>query len=175
MNRSMPGLPVHHQLPEFTQSRVHRVSDAIQPSHPLSCPSPPALKPSQHQSLFQWVNSSHEVAKVLECQLQHHSLQRNPRADLLQNGLVGSPCSPKDSQEYSTKQPLDHWRNDKEIKNTYRQMKMKTWWSKTYGYSKGVVAYLRKPEKRQINCLMLHLKWVEKEKQNSRLVEGNKS
>ena len=69
MNRSMPGLPVHHQLPEFTQTHVHRVSDAIQPSHPLSSPSPPASNPSQHQSLFQWVNSSPEVAKVLEFQL----------------------------------------------------------------------------------------------------------
>ena len=69
MNRSTPGLPVHHQLPEFTQTHVHHVSDAIQPSHPLSSPSPPAPNPSQHQSLFQWVNSSHEVAKVLEFQL----------------------------------------------------------------------------------------------------------
>ena len=69
MNRSTPGLPVHHQLPEFTQTHVHGVSDAIQPSHPLSSPSPPAPNPSQHQSLFQWVNSSHEVAKVLEFQL----------------------------------------------------------------------------------------------------------
>ena len=66
MNRSTPGLPVYHQLPEFTQTHVHRVHDAIQPSHPLSSPSPPAPNPSQHQSLFQWVNSSHEVAKVLE-------------------------------------------------------------------------------------------------------------
>ena len=82
MNRSMPGLPVHHKLPEFTQTQVHRVSDAIQPSHPLASPSPPALNPSQHQSLFQWVSSSHEVAKILEFQLQRHSLQRNPRADL---------------------------------------------------------------------------------------------
>ena len=72
----------------------HRVSDAIQPSHPLSSPSPPAPNPSHHQSLFQWVNSSHEVAKVLEFQLQHHSFQRNPRDDLLQNGLVGSPRQP---------------------------------------------------------------------------------
>ena len=69
MNRSTPGLPVHHQLPEFTQTHVHQVSDAIQPSHPLSSLSPPAPNPSQHQSLFQWVNSSHEVAKVLEFQL----------------------------------------------------------------------------------------------------------
>ena len=69
MNPSTPGLPVHHQLPEFTQTHVHRGSDAIQPSHPLSSPSPPAPNPSQHQSLFRWVNSLHEVAKVLEFQL----------------------------------------------------------------------------------------------------------
>ena len=68
MNHSTPGLPVPHQLPEFTQTHVHRVNDAIQPSHPLSSPSPPAPNPSQHQCLFQWVNSSHEVAKVLEFQ-----------------------------------------------------------------------------------------------------------
>ena len=69
MNCSTPGLPVHHQLPDFTQTHVHRVSDAIQPSHPLSSPSPPAPNPSRHQSLFQWVNSSYKVAKVLEFQL----------------------------------------------------------------------------------------------------------
>ena len=69
MNCSPPGLPVHHQLPEFTQTHIHQVGDAIQPSHPLSSPSPTALNPSQHQSLFQWVYSSHEVAKVLEFQL----------------------------------------------------------------------------------------------------------
>ena len=65
MNHSTPGLPVHHQLPDFTQTHIHQVGDAIQPSHPLSSPSPPAPNPSQHQGLFQWVNSSHEVAKVL--------------------------------------------------------------------------------------------------------------
>ena len=69
MNCCTPGLPVHHQLPEFTQTHVHWVSDAIQPTHPLSSPSPPAPSPSQHQGLFQWINSSHEVAKVLEFQL----------------------------------------------------------------------------------------------------------
>ena len=69
MNWSTPGLPVHHQLPEFTQTHIHRVSDAIQPSHPLLSPSPLAPNTSQHQSLFQWVNSSHEVAKGLEFQL----------------------------------------------------------------------------------------------------------
>ena len=69
MNCGMPGLPVYHQFPEFTQTHVQRVSDAIQPSHPLSSPSPPAPNPSQHQSFFQTVNFSHEVAKVLEFQL----------------------------------------------------------------------------------------------------------
>ena len=101
MNRSTLGLPEHHQLPEFTQTHVHRVGNAIQLSHPLSSSSPPAPNPSQHQSLFQWVNSSHEVAKVLEFQLQHQSFPWTPRTDLLQNGLVGSPCSWRDSQESS--------------------------------------------------------------------------
>ena len=79
MSHSMPGLAVHHQLPEFTQTHVHWVGDAIQPSHSLSFPSPPASHPSQHQSLFQWVNSLHEMAKVLEFQLQHQSFQWTPR------------------------------------------------------------------------------------------------
>ena len=75
--------PPHHQLPEFTQTPVHGVSDAIQPSHPLSSPSPPASNPSQHQGLSQWVNSSHEVAKVQEFQPQHQSFQWTPRTGLL--------------------------------------------------------------------------------------------
>ena len=75
--------------------------DAIQPSHPLSSPSPPALNLTQHQGLFQQVSSSHQVAKILEFQLQHSSFQWTPRTDLLQNGLVGSPCSPRESQESS--------------------------------------------------------------------------
>ena len=79
MNHTMPGLPVHHQIPDFTQTHVHWVSDAIQPFHPLPSPSPPAPNPSQHQGLFQWVNFSHEVAKVLEFQLQHQSFQWTPR------------------------------------------------------------------------------------------------
>ena len=83
MNHTTPGLPVHHQLPEFTQTHAHRVGDAIQPAHPLSSPSPPAPNPYKHQGLFQWVNSSHEVAKVLEFQLQHQSFQWTPRTDLL--------------------------------------------------------------------------------------------
>ena len=91
MNCSIPGLPIHHQLPESTQTHVHWVGDAIQPSYPLSSPSPPALNLSQHQGLFRWVSSSHQVAKVLEFQLQHKSF----------HGLIGSPCSPRDSQESS--------------------------------------------------------------------------
>ena len=102
MNCSTPGLPVHHKLPEFTQTHAHWVSDAIQPSHPLLSSSPPAPNPSQHQGLFHWVNSSHEVAKGLEFHLQHQSFQWTPRTDLLQDGLVGSPCSLRDSQESST-------------------------------------------------------------------------
>ena len=69
--------------------------------HPLSSPSPPAFNLPQHQGLFQWVSSSHQVAKVLEFQLQHQSFQWTPRTDLLYDGLVGSPCSPRDSQESS--------------------------------------------------------------------------
>ena len=80
---STPGLPVHHQLLEFTQSHVHWVSDAIQPSHHLLSPSPPAFNLSQHQGLFKWVGSSHQVAKVLEFQLHHQSFQWTFRADFL--------------------------------------------------------------------------------------------
>ena len=83
MNHSTPGLPVHHQLPEFTQTHVHPVGDTIQPSHPLSSPSPPAPNPSQHQGLFQWVNSSHEVAKVLEFQFSISPSNEHP-------GLISS-------------------------------------------------------------------------------------
>ena len=77
MNHSTPSLPVRQQLPDFTQTHVHRVGDAIQPSHSPLSPSPPAPNLSQHQGLFQWVNSSPEVAKVLEFQLQHKSFQMN--------------------------------------------------------------------------------------------------
>ena len=101
MNCSTPGLPVYHQLLESTQTHVHQVDDAIQPSHPLSSPSPPALNLSQHQGLFKWVSSSHHMAKVLEFQLQHQSFQWTFRTDLLWDGLVGSPCTPRDSQESS--------------------------------------------------------------------------
>ena len=87
MNHSTPGLLVHHQLPEFTQTHVHQVGDAIKSSHPLSSPSTPAPNPSQHQSLFQWVNSSHKVAKVLEFQLQHQSFQWTPRTSFRMDGL----------------------------------------------------------------------------------------
>ena len=84
-----PWITAHQASLSITNSQsslkltVYWVGDAIQPSHPLSSPSPPTPNPSQHQSLFQWVNSSHEVAKVLDFQLQHHSFQRTPRTDLL--------------------------------------------------------------------------------------------
>ena len=100
MNRSTPGLPVQHQLLEFTQTHVHWVGDAIQPSHPLLSPSP-TLNLCSHQGLFKWVSSLHQVAKVLEFQLQCQFFQWTPRTDLLQDGLVWSPCSPRDSQESS--------------------------------------------------------------------------
>ena len=90
---------VMSELFEFTQTHVH--TDAIQPSHPLLTPSPSTFSLSQHQGLFKWVSSSHQVAKVLEFQLQHQSFQWIFRTDFLQEGLVGSPCSPRDSQESS--------------------------------------------------------------------------
>ena len=98
---SRPGLPVHCPLLEFTQTYVHWVGDAIQPSHPLSSPSPPTFNLSQNQGLFKWVSSSHQVAKVLEFELQHQSFQWIFRTNFLQDGLVGSPCCPRVSQESS--------------------------------------------------------------------------
>ena len=83
MDGNTPGLPVHYRLLEFTQTHVHWVGDAIQPSHPLSSPSPPTFNLSQHQGLFKWVSSSHEVATVLEFQLQHQSFQWIFRTDFL--------------------------------------------------------------------------------------------
>ena len=97
MDCSTPGLPVHHQLPEFTQTHVHWVSDAIS-SSVISFSS--CLQSFQHQGLL-WVSSSHQVAKVLEFQLQHQSFQWIFRTDFLSDGLVGSPCSPRNSQESS--------------------------------------------------------------------------
>ena len=98
MDCSMPGFPVHHQLLELTQTHVHWVGEAIQPSHPWSSPSP-TFNFSQNQGLFKWVSSLHQVAKVLEFQLQHQSFQRIFKTDFHQDGLVVSPCCPRDSQE----------------------------------------------------------------------------
>ena len=86
------------------QTHVHWVGDAILSSHPLLSPSLPALNLSQYQGLFKWDSSSHQEAKVLESQLKHHVFQWIPRTDFLQDGLVGSPCSPRDSQESSMPQ-----------------------------------------------------------------------
>ena len=89
MSHSTPGLPVHHQLPEFTQTHIHWVGDAIQPSHPLSSPPPPTFDLSQHQGLFQWVSSSHQVLQVLEFQLQHQSFQSMTMQDWFPLGWTG--------------------------------------------------------------------------------------
>ena len=101
MNRSTPSFPVHHHLPEFTQTRVHRVSDAIQPSHPLSSPLllppiPPSIRVFSNESTLhmRWPEYWSFSFSIIPS-------KKNPRADLLQNGLVGSPCSPRDSQESS--------------------------------------------------------------------------
>ena len=83
MDCSTPGFPVHHKLPELAQTQVHQVGDAIQPSHPLSSPSPPAFNLSHHQNLCQWVSSSHQVAKVLQLQLHHQSFRWIFRTDFL--------------------------------------------------------------------------------------------
>ena len=91
-----PGFPVHPQSQELAKTHVHQVGDAIQPYHPLSSPSPSAFYLSQHQGLFQWVNTLHQEAKILR--LQHQSFHWIFRTDVLQDGLVGSPCSPRDSQ-----------------------------------------------------------------------------
>ena len=103
MDCSTPGFPVLHHLLEVAQTHVHRVSEAIQPSHPLSYSSPPTFYISQHQGPFQWVSSSHQLAKVLEFQLQHQSFQWIFKTDFLWDGLVGAPCSPGDTQESSPK------------------------------------------------------------------------
>ena len=95
------AFPVHHQRPELTQTHVHWVSDTIPPFHPLLFPSPPDLNLSQHQGPFKWVSSSHQVAKVLEFQLQHQFFQWTFQTYFPKDGLVGSPCSPRDSQESS--------------------------------------------------------------------------
>ena len=100
MDCSMPGFPVLHHLLKLAQIHVHWLSDAIQPSHPLSSPSP-AFNLSQHQGLFQWVGSSHQMAKVLELQLQYQSFQWIFRDDFLYDWLIWFFFSPRDSQESS--------------------------------------------------------------------------
>ena len=100
MDCSTPGFLVLHYLPEFAQTHVGWISDAIQPSHLLPPPSP-ALNFPQHHSLFQWVSSSHQVAKVLKLQLQHQSFQWIFRIDFLLDWLVWSPCRPRDSPQSS--------------------------------------------------------------------------
>ena len=93
--------PCSSPTPGVHQTHVCWFGDAVQPSHPLLFPSAPTFNLSQHQGLFKWVSSSHQVAKVLEFQLQHQSFQWTPKTDLLQGGLVGSPCSPRNLKESS--------------------------------------------------------------------------
>ena len=102
VDHSTPGLPVHCQLLESTQTYENWVRDAIQPSHPSSSPSPPALILSQHLGLFKWVSPSHQVAKVLEFHLQHQSCQWIFRIDFLSDWLVWSPWCPRDTQKSSS-------------------------------------------------------------------------
>ena len=108
MDWSMPDFPVHHQPPEPAQTHAHWIGDAIQPSHPLPSPSLPAFDLSQNLSLFHWVSSSHQVAKVFEFHLKHQSYQRIFRTDFLEDWLVWCPCSPRDSQESS---PITQFRS----------------------------------------------------------------
>ena len=111
------SLSITTSLLELAQTHVHWVSDAIQLSHPLSSPSPPTFSLFQHQGLFQWVSSSHQVATVLGFQLQHQSFQWIFKTDFVYDGLVGSPCNPRDSQESS---PTPQFRsiNHTHYKNT---------------------------------------------------------
>ena len=128
MNCSMPGFPVLHYLLEFAQTQVHWVSDAIQLSYPLSPPSPPAFNLSQHQGLFQWISSSHQVAKVLEPQLQHSSFQWIFRTDLLAvQGLSGVFFSTKvwKPQFFSTQPPL--WSNSHVHTGTGKTIALTIW------------------------------------------------
>ena len=108
MDCSMPGFSALHHLMELAQTHVHWVGDAIQPSHPLLSSSPPASNLAQHQDPFHWVSSMHEVSKVLEFQLQHQPFKWIFRTDLLYDGLVGAPSSPRDSQQFS---PTPHFKS----------------------------------------------------------------
>ena len=107
MDCSTPGFPVPYYLLEFPQTHVHWVGDAIQPSYPLFPPSPPGFNLYQCQGLFQWV--WHRVAQALQLQLQHQFFQLIFRVDFLSDWLVGSPCSPRGSQESSLAPQLERW------------------------------------------------------------------
>ena len=114
MDCSMPGLPVHHQLPELTQTHVHWVGDAIQPSHhPLLSPSPPAFKLSQHQGLFKWVRSSHQVAKLLKFQLQHQFFQWIFRIDAEAEAPILWPPDTKSQLIRKDSDSGKDWRREK--------------------------------------------------------------
>ena len=166
MDRSMPGFPVLHHLPEFIQTHVHWVGDAIQPSHPLSSPSPPAFNLSQHQSLFQWVSSLHHVVKVSGLQLQHQSFQWIFRVHFLLDWLVWFPCCPRVSQESSLAPQFesisssasinDYWKN-----HSFDYMDL---WGKVMSLlfnmlSKFVIAFLPRSKPLLISWLNHHPQW----------------
>ena len=113
MNRSTPGLPVHRQLPESTQTHVHWVGDDIQPSHPLLSPCPPALSLSQHQSLFKWVSSSHQVAKVLE--LQHQSSKLAIRSLISLDPGIIVDIKQTSGYMHSILEAVECWRHNRNI------------------------------------------------------------
>ena len=167
---STPGFPVHHQLPELAQTPVHWVGDTTQPSYLLSSPSPPAFNLSQHQGLFQWVNSSHQVAKLWELQFQHQSFQWILRTDFLYNWQVWSSSSPRDSQECSptpqfksiSASPLsflygptltsiqDYWKNIALARSTLVGKVMSLIFNKV---SRLVIAFLPRSKHLLVSCL----------------------
>ena len=128
------SLSIQHQLPELAQIHVNRVGDAIQPSHPLSSPFPPVFNLSQHQGLFQGVSSSHQVAKVLKLQLQHQSFQWIFRTDFLQDWLVWSPCSPRDSQESS---PTSQFKSINSSALSFLKLSLSPTFTSTHDYWKN--------------------------------------
>ena len=161
INCSTPGLPVHHQLPEFTQTYVHQVGDAIQPSHPLSSPSPPAPNPSQHQGLFQWVKSSHEVAKVLEFQLRISPSNEHSRCQKVKTVSVCFPVTnglEKFHHHCSLNVLLHHY--------TLKCIRRITW---------GLIKYSRSPCPQVPHLCSINLRWKIFKKQKFQKVPKSKT
>ena len=163
MDCNMPGFPVHHQLLKLAQTHVHWVCDAIQSSHPLLSPSPPAFSLSQHQGLSQWVSSLHQVVKVLEFQLQHQSFQWIFRTDFLQDGLAGFPCCSRDSLESS---PTPQFKSINSLVLSFLYMPFNSYISVIQKFSRTLLQI------HSIQCFIAHSKiqlaedsWIKKHKQ----------